>query len=256
MSYWPSTYCLIHIYTRCVSDLGVTVNPNWLSEGVKMLHSNIVWQIWHPVQLVQYSAARWLLEKWGVKRSVSNRKEADGGSAGPDSMPLGSDVHMSWIIQKLIMSSELSLFLYEFTIQSTYFLLDEWCSSVETFGLSKRPSKYSLIHFYKRCVSHTRLASPSNIAFCRSNDAPLKTGQTTDNTDLLEVNKLLLNYLLDPVQRTYFWLKKGLSGTYPSKLSKRPSINSLIHFYKRCVSHTWMAGPSNIPFCRSNDAPL
>ena len=169
-----------------------------------MLHSNIVRRIRHPVQLVQYSAARWLLEKWGVKRSVSNRKEADGGSAGPDSMPLGSDVHMSWIIQKLIMSSELSLFLYEFTIQSTYFLLDDWASSVETFGLSKRPSKYSLIHFYKRCVSHTWMAGPSNKPFCRSNDAPLKTGQTTDNTDLLEVNKLLLNYLLDPVQRTYF----------------------------------------------------
>ena len=47
---------------------------------------------------------------------------------------------------------------------------DEWNVSIE---LSKRPSKYSLIHFYKRCVSKPRWISYNLSTFLWSNDTPL-----------------------------------------------------------------------------------
>ena len=117
-------------------------------------------------------------------------------------------------------------------------------------SLSIRPSNNCLIHFYKRCVS---MLTHGSASFFRANDCPLKHVHLVWTVGWVKVKEIISQtsewflHLVCGLNRL-FWLKKkkllwicpflyhpylqtGITG-----LSKRPSNNSLIHFYKRCVS--------------------
>ena len=58
-----------------------------------------------------------------------------------------------------------------------------WCFRQEQLcRLSKRPSKQSLIHFYKRCVSETCWTKSSSVPFFRSKETPIKDSRTYDKS--------------------------------------------------------------------------
>ena len=125
--------------------------------------------------------------------------------------------------------------------------------------LSKRPSNNSLIHFYKRCVSMALSFSIDHIIYSGSKKVHWTNKQKIIGTG--KHFKLLLFKIIweDSHSKTSclqeeVWPVVAVSFLYPDgfwphhlvsglmlprtchRLSKRPSNNSLIHFYKRCVS--------------------
>ena len=107
--------------------------------------------------------------------------------------------------------------------------------------------------------------------FCRPNDRPLKPDRNQPNlfdyycsTNIPTPLTLLRSY------PTLFSVFPFYSGQAPilscsihtplwtvSSCLKRPSLNCLIHFYKRCVStQVWLICQTWLPFFRPNERPL
>ena len=127
--------------------------------------------------------------------------------------------------------------------------------------LSKRPSINSLIHFYKRCVSaRPRILSLSFIQDQWRSTKQMKQSRGRKELGLkiissccsskifekTRIQRLAVCRLQEPVAAVSFLYPDGFWSHHfvpglilprtGHRLSKRPSNNSLIHFYKRCVS--------------------
>ena len=126
--------------------------------------------------------------------------------------------------------------------------LSEWCWCHGS--CPKRPSKKSLIHFYKRCVSVPMLIS----YVFRVCNAPFTSVPSPCHVECLLVwcwrHGFIASFttVFNPCHAECLSKWCWCHGTCP----KRPSSNSLIHFYKRCVS-VYMLTP--IVF-RGSNAPI